>query len=416
MPSALRTPLALALALVTAACAGTPTATAPSRWPPRQTPVDIDALVAALAEETAALRGLPFTRAVPVAVETPEVITAHLRQELAEDREELARERAIGVALGTLPATIDLAEVLARFVGAEAQGYYDPDSGRLVLTTEEARHLGTPGPAGLEARTTVVHELTHALQHQHFEGRVSPTRAAPPLSDQARARLALLEGDATLVGMEWAARRGGRRLLGTDELPGRLQRWADGAQVLTEIDAPPYVIDAQELPYEAGVLAVGAMHRLGGWARVNSALRDLDLRAAEVLHPEREDVAYITLPPTEDPGLASRGLQRVLTRTLGELELRLYLRLVLRDARAAPLAAHWRGDVLSLYDGPGGLAARWIVVCDDAAGARAVAEALAPLTARWSREGCPGVLGGAPGRCPGAITAEGPRVVLSRGA
>lgn len=407
---------ALALAaLALAACAPSAVPARPAATAPRRPPADLAAVVAALGRDASAIRGLALARPVPVRVEAPEAIARHLREELAADRDELDVERKVGVALGVLPPGTDLVDVLARFVGAEAQGYYDPDEGVLVLTTTEAGNLGAAGPEGLEARATVVHELTHALQHQHFAGRVAAGRQPPPLSDAARARLSLLEGDATLVGMEWVARRRGGQLLGSPEMGARIARWAAGAQVLTEVDAPPYLIDSAELPYEAGAAAVGALHRLGGWARVDAALADAALNTAEVLHPDRAGVAYVAVATPADPALEARGLRRTLARSLGEMELRLYLRAVMRDERAAALAAHWRGDALALYEGPAGLAARWVIACDDEAAARDVAAGLAPLATRWSRGGCPGVAGGDGARCPGTITAAGATVVVARG-
>jgi hypothetical protein len=111
----------------------------------------------------------------------------------------------------------------------------------------------------------------------------------------------------------------------------------------------------------------------------------------------------------------ARGLARVLTRTLGELELRLYLQRVMRVERAAALAATWRGDALALYRGPAGLAVRWRIAAADEAGARALADGLSPLAARWQREGCSEVAGAAPGHCPAAIRADGAYLVVSRG-
>src|SRR5205085_1624822 len=104
--------------------------------------------------------------------------------------------------------------------------------------------------------------------------------------------------DATLTAMEWSTRRRGGRILGTPELQARVARWAEGAQVLTEIDVPSYLIESAEAPYEAGTIAIAAMYALGGWARVDAAIQNAGLRAAQVLHPERpESVVYPIVPP-----------------------------------------------------------------------------------------------------------------------
>jgi hypothetical protein len=342
-------------------------------------------------------------------------IAAHFREALAEERDEIESEQAIGIAMGVLPAGTDLIESLSNLVGAEAQGYYDPDERILVVVDTEAAALASPGPAGMEARATVVHELTHALQHQHFEHRVETHESRQPgLSDASRARLALLEGDATLVAMEWAARRRGGRLLGQADMRARLVRWAEGAQVLTEANVPPYVIESAEAPYEAGTIAVGELYIRGGWARVNAASTSSTSRSAELLHPDRDGSAYVTLG-ADDPAVESRLGTVHVRRALGEIELRLYLQRVMRAERAAVLAEAWRGDDFALFDASDGQRMRWRVACDGAEGARALAVAMQPFVERWTHEGCARLAGGTPQSCPGRIVAEGSIVRIERG-
>lgn len=380
--------------------------------------VDLVALVQNLSRETSTIRGLAFTREVPVTVQTPAQIASHLRDELARDRDEIEIERKFGVAMGIFPPGIDLVDVLSRFVGAEAQGYYDPETARLVLTEHNATMLGAPGPEGLDARATVVHELVHALQHQHFASRVETAdddSHAPALSDGARARLALLEGDATLVAMEWAQRRRGGRLLGAADMQSRVERWTDNAQVLTEADVPAYVVESTEMPYEAGVRGVAAMFRAGGFARVDAAIRNDRASAADVMHPERTEATSAVVVDPEDAALDSQGFVRTVTRTLGEMELRLQLGRVMRGERAALLASAWRGDRVALFERGNVLAVRWVVLCDEVADARAIADALRPLWDRWQREGCPGVAGSEVTRCPSRVELDGARVVIARG-
>ncbi len=408
----------LLAALLLAACtrAAPPVTSARPRVPPLSvlTPV-----VRELARETAAIRGLAFVREVPVRVETPAEVLAHQREERAgasKPCDASSLEARVATALGVMPEGVDLDDAITRLVGAEAQGYYDPEEAVLVLTDVEAAALPSPGSAGIEARATVVHELTHALQHQHFPGRVLAGRPQPPdLSDAARARLALLEGDATLVAMEWAGRRRARPVLGTPELVARVERWAEGAQVLTEADVPTWLAAAAEVPYELGAVGVARMYTLGAWARVNAALGDASLRTADVLHPERGAVAFVAVEPPRDEALEAAGMRRAETRALGEVELLLLLERAMRRERAAALASSWRGDGFSLYEGNGRVAARWAVALARPDDAREVCARLAATVARLGREGCPSVAGGSATTCPVELRAEGERLVFRRG-
>ena len=408
----------LIAASLAAACASAPPPVAPAapRVPSRAA---MEPVVRALAAETAAIRGLAFVREVPFRVESVAQVIEHQRDERAEPRKESdaeALEARVATALGLIPEGVDLSDAIARLVGAEAQGYYDPDESVLVLTEHEAAALNTQGPAGIDARATVVHELTHALQHQHFPGRVMAGRVQPPdASDAARARLALLEGDATVVAMEWAARHRAHPLLGTAELVPRIARWADESQVLTEADVPTYLAASAEVPYELGAVGVATMYTLGGWGRVNTALGDATLRTASVLHPEREAVQWASVEAPRDEALEAAGMRRTETRTLGEVELLLLLERAMRRERAASLAASWRGDAFALYEGRDRLAARWSIALATARDAAEVCARLAGTVARWRREGCPSVLGGTAGACPVTLRAAGERVVLARG-
>lgn len=384
--------LAFAAAWWTACVRSTPPLAAPER--PRVPPMAVmTPIVRELARETAAIRGLGFVREVPLRVETQAEVLAHQRAERegpSKPGDAEVLESRVATALGIVPDGVDLGDAIARLVGAEAQGYYDPDEAVLVLTEREAAALPALGPAGIEARVTVVHELTHALQHQHFPGRVLAGRVQPPdLSDAARARLALLEGDATVVAMEWAARRRGHPILDTAELVPRVERWAEGAQVLTEADVPTYLAASAEVPYELGAVGVARMYAMGAWGRVNEALGDEALEAA--------------------------GMRRAETRSLGEVELLRLLERAMRRERAAALAASWRGDGFSLYEGGGRVAARWTVSLASAADAAEVCARLAVTVERLRREGCPSVAGGTATGCPVELRAEGERLVLRRG-
>ncbi len=363
----------------------------------------LGALVRRLSAEVEAIRGLRFQREVPFRVLSPATIAAHFAGDGDPGAVERADEQLV-VALGHLRDERSMDhDALARMMGAEAQGFYDPSDGILTISEVEARGLGRPGPAGLEARATVVHELVHALQHQHFRGRVETPEDAPSLSDRAAVRLALLEGDATLVTLEWQARQRGGRMLGTPDQARRVARWADNALVLTEVNVPPYFIDAVELPYAAGLSAVSAMHTRGGWDAVNEALTRESLRTGELLHPERAEGALGSVPEPE-PVVHAR---RVLSRELGELELRLLLSSVIRKERAALLAGTWRGDrvALDVDVSDGTMILRWNIACATVEDARGLTVVLQPLLDRWRREGCPRMRGSSAASCRTSVSA-----------
>jgi hypothetical protein len=97
-------------------------------------------------------------------------------------------------------------DVLDRQVG----GFYDPERRYLalvrrggVLPGQELAGRGTKGPelARRAEEMVLVHELTHALQDQHFQ--LAAFTDVNPLLDRSSARTAVVEGDATLTMLDW---------------------------------------------------------------------------------------------------------------------------------------------------------------------------------------------------------------------
>lgn len=371
------------------------------------------ASVLALSREVESIRGLRFVRPVQTRVDRAQDTRAHFETEGQTANERLDALLAVGLGLTRTELHRDH-DAFARMMASEAQGYYDPHEAVLVLSDDDATRLQELGPRGTDARATVVHELVHALQHQHYRARVEVDEDAPAMDDRADTRLALLEGDATLVALEWAARQQGRRLLGTEDLEPRIARWLERAMVLTEHDVEPYLLDALELPYHAGVRAVAQMQARGGWDAVNRALADSALSSGALMHADREQSVWqsVSAQPVSDPAL------RVLTeRTLGEIELRLLVSQVVRDERAGVIAGVWRGDRVTLQgtEGEGALVLRWVIACESPEGARGLVAALEPMVARWRRQGCPRMRGAREGLCPVSIVATEATVRVSRG-
>ncbi len=380
------------------------------------TATELGALVEVLSRDVERIRGFRFTHSVPIEVRTSAQISSYFRGQLAQPSVEQQWDELLMIALGYVAHESSRdADALARMMSTEAQGFYDTDRGLLVLPESEARVLMRPGPAGLDARTTVVHELAHALQQQHFATRVTTQSNAASLSENAGVRLALLEGDATLVGLEWTARQRGSRLLQTEQLRPRVQRWADRAQLLTELDIAPYILAAMEQPYEAGTLAAAQLFELGGWASINRALSDLALCSGALLHPDRPaETPYILDPiPAHD---VPAQMTLLTSRRLGELELRLFLESLVRKERAWALASTWRGDTVYLYrSADSKLAVQWMIACDSVQGAQELVTASQPVLNRWMRVGCPLVRGGSEHQCPATITREDTTVIIRRG-
>jgi hypothetical protein len=138
------------------------------------------------------------------------VSEAELRREVAADfREDLPPERLAAVelslkAFGLIPESMELATYVPELLTSQIAGFYDPHRKMLAVVDRPGGLLGKDAVARFGTEVAhkmedglLVHELTHAIQDQHFD--LDRLSDPDPLSDSGVARLALVEGDASLV-------------------------------------------------------------------------------------------------------------------------------------------------------------------------------------------------------------------------
>src|SRR6202023_1962189 len=162
-----------------------------------------------LVREAERYRGWALLRRVPWG----RVSEADLRREVIADfHEDLPPERLAAVelslkALGLIPEAMDLKTFYPELLSSQIAGFYDPHRKVLAVVDRPGGLLGKDAANQFGADAVrkmedglLVHELTHAIQDQHFD--LDRLSDPDPLSDGGVARLALVEGDATLVMMD----------------------------------------------------------------------------------------------------------------------------------------------------------------------------------------------------------------------
>lgn len=239
--------------------------------------------------------------------------------------------------------------------GAEdkLRGWYEPATGRLVVVA---------GASEAFARGTMLHEMFHALQDQHFD--LARLHALAPEGDAARALTALIEGEAMLAVSE---------LLDYD-----FERHAalpDGPLDDARFD--------KLFHYGAGSRFVRALRDAGGWELVARAFREPPTSTMEVYHPDRWLAGQRPLDgealarAVVDAGLDAPPAEAA---ARGEHELRRFLaRAEATRPRAEGVAARLAGDLA--WDAPGGR--RWALYFHDELAARELVE-LAPAAGATS--------------------------------
>src|SRR5262245_37608140 len=153
---------------------------------------DPAALVARIQPAVEELRGLKFKRPVAVKTVSPAEARAYFadraKTEWPEERVRL--DQRVYEQLGLLPAGFDLLGSVLDVLEEQALGFYDPGSD--VFSVVEGSLSSSIAPV------LVAHELTHALDDQHFDLDAVMTSAQEE-DDRSAAAAAVVEGSGTAV-------------------------------------------------------------------------------------------------------------------------------------------------------------------------------------------------------------------------
>jgi hypothetical protein len=260
---------------------------------------DVRTQIDKIAELVAEERGLEWKHPV-----TPELLPAKEFDQRVADmvKAEYPVEQAdvdsrLLQLLGAVPKGTDLKALQQDLLSGQVAGYYDPDSGDIVVRLPS-------GADSLDAngQMTLAHELDHALTDQALG---LPDTEAPGASDADQARLALVEGDATLL----MQRFGLRNLSLRDQLETAAS--PDVAAAQEELaKAPPYLQEELLFPYTAGLGYACRLQQDGGWQEIDAAYRDLPTTTAEILYADRAGVDAVDPRDVPDAGGAWQQARR----------------------------------------------------------------------------------------------------------
>jgi len=155
---------------------------------------DRDKTSAEIEREVEAIRGMKFKHPVKTDVRSEKELRAFIEKELFEEQlgqGKLQQTEAFLRMAGLIPRDCDMRKTILDVLLNQVGGYYDPKTKAFYMLQREGVGYGP-----LLNRTLIAHELTHALDDQHFD-LARLMKAAEASEDAALAIGAVVEGSAT---------------------------------------------------------------------------------------------------------------------------------------------------------------------------------------------------------------------------
>lgn len=334
----------ISLVLVCKPCHAQATA-APS--PADSTKAAVNAEFAAAADEVlnqmSQITGLKLRAPLKKTLRSRDEIRAYIIREMNEDKDAAERHASArsAEAFGLLPKGFDIDSFMVELLTEQVAGLYDPK-------TQEF-YVADWIPIA-DQRMVMAHELTHALEDQHFkiEGWV---KAARPNDDAELAREAVLEGSAMAAMIDYLLADTGRSLKDLPDIdPSMLVGDMGSTPALKK--APPFLKDALVFPYFAGLTFSADLLKSGGWPSLPNVFTKPPISSQQIMHPAlyraAKTPAHVELPDVDK--LLGPEWARLEQNVMGEFGWKEILKQFLDDDRARSLAAAWEGDAYMVYE------------------------------------------------------------------
>ena len=298
---------------------GSPATTVPEP----ATEAEVEEAVAEISDFVAEERGLEFLEPVTVDLEGEGAFQDRLLEDFDTDAEQLRHTEVFLEGLGLVEPDVDLVESMRSLLGLGVVGFYDPETDELVVRGAAL----TP-----YVRTTIAHELVHALDDQHLD-------LDRPEYDEADDEIgfgfsSLVEGDARRVEDAY------HDSLSEEEQDAATAEEMSLGAGADMADIPLVLIDLISAPYALGQPLVADLAEQGGEGAVSAAFADPPRTSEQVLDPARyaaREPAVAVPHPQVSGEVVDEGV-------LGEL----LVLLVLADDGdqdvAATAATGWGGD------------------------------------------------------------------------
>jgi hypothetical protein len=319
-------------------------ATAPSSAPqPNVNNAEFAATADEVLQQVSEITGLKLLTPLKKTLRSREEIRAYVIRSMDEEKKPAERyaEARSTEAFGLIPKGFDLDNFMIDLLTEQIAGLYDP----------KAREFYIADWIPLDdQRTVMAHELTHALQDQHFHIDAWE-KAARPNDDAELAREAVLEGSAMAAMIDYQLLGTGHSVVDLPPIDPSIFA-ADMSKSPKLQEAPQFLKDSMTFPYFAGLTFSAAILKPAGWSGLSAVFAKPPVSTQQIMHPALYRTGrvpeQVTIPSLEK--LLGSDWAKIDENVMGEFGWKEILKQFLGEERATPLAALWGGDRYVLYE------------------------------------------------------------------
>jgi hypothetical protein len=318
-------------------------ATAPSPSPPAKNSPEFLAMADEVLQEMSAITGWELKTPLKKSIRSREEIHAYILREMDDEKDAKERyaSKRSAEAFGLIPKGFDLDGFMVDLLTEQIAGLYDPKAHEFYI----ADWIDPE-----DQRTVMSHELTHALEDQHFQIEAW-VKAARPNDDAEMARESVLEGSAMAAMLEYMLKEKGLKLRDLPDIDPSIFV-GDLAETPMLKKAPPFIKDSLMFPYFGGLTFSLAVLKNDGWKGFAGVFARPPASTQQIMHPALYRTGKLLTPIKLNlpDGLPGSGWTLLEENFLGEFGWKEVLKQFLDADRAGTLVAAWDGDVYATYE------------------------------------------------------------------
>jgi hypothetical protein len=318
-------------------------ATAPSPAPSAKNNPEFLAMADEVLQEMSAITGWELKTPLKKSIRSRQEIHAYVLREMDDEKDAKERyaSKRSAEAFGLIPKGFDLDGFMVDLLTEQIAGLYDPKAHEFYI----ADWIDPE-----DQRTVMSHELTHALEDQHFQIEAW-VKAARPNDDAEMARESVLEGSATAAMLEYMLKEKGLKLRDLPDIDPSIFV-GDLAETPMLKKAPSFIKDSLMFPYFGGLTFSLAVLKNDGWKGFASVFARPPASTQQIMHPDlyRTGKSLMPIKLNLPDGLPGSDWTLLEENSMGEFGWKEVLKQFLDADRAGKLAAAWEGDVYATYE------------------------------------------------------------------